>query len=91
MSRVLAISTHSMEKGTVKRVGEYVIEKGIPVPPRQQGRTNAIVDVLSAMEVGESFVHRRRVNHGAIKQAKGKKFVQRKVGQGPSYRVWRIG
>jgi len=90
VSRVMSITTHSMEKGAVKRVGDYVIEKGIPVPPRQQGRTNAIADVLRAMEVGESFVHRRRVGHGAIKQTKGKKFVQRKVGQGPSYRVWRI-
>ena len=90
MSRVLAIRTHRMDSGEEKRVGDYVIEQGIPVPPVHQVRRKGIVDALDALEVGESFVHRKRVNTEAIRQVRsGRKFVQRKVGGGPAYRIWR--
>lgn len=72
-----------------KRVGEYVIVKGIPIPPKHQHRTQGLVNVLKALEVGESFVHRKRVNTEAIRQVPGRKFVQRMIGAGPQYRVWR--
>lgn len=72
-----------------KRVGEYVIVKGIPIPPRHQTRRKGLVDALKALDVGESFVHRKRINTEAIRQVPGRKFVQRKVGDGPQFRVWR--
>lgn len=87
MSSVRSITTHSMEKGSEKRVGEYVIERGIPFPERP----SAILDALKALEVGESFVHRKRVNTYAIKKAgPGKRFAQRSVGKGPQHRIWRM-
>lgn len=72
-----------------KRVGEYVIVKGIPIPPKHQHRRKGLVDVLQALEVGESFVHRQRVNTEAIRQVPGRQFVQRMIDKGPGYRVWR--
>jgi hypothetical protein len=90
MSRVLAIRTHSMDKGEVKRVGEFVIEKDIPLPPVQQSRAKAILAVLLAMDVGESFLHRVKVNSEAIRQAgSDRKYVQRCIGKGPQHRIWR--
>ncbi len=87
MSTVRAISTHTMDKGTEKRVGEYVIERGIPLPTRP----SAIVDALVALEIGESFVHRKRINTYAIKKAgPGKRFQQRSIGKGPQHRIWRV-
>lgn len=87
MSRALAVVTHDMDKGKVKRVGEYVIEQGIPLPVR----ASPLVDALVALEVGESFVHRKRINVCAIRKAgAGKKFIQRCVVKGGAqHRIWR--
>ena len=78
------------EPGT-REVGGYLIEKGIPIP-RKPSKPARLLQALLTLQPGESFVHRCRASSQSLanggKQT-GRKFTQRRVGTGPSYRIWR--
>lgn len=88
MSRVLAIRTHSMDKAEEKRVGQFVIEKDVPIPSNHV----SLNEVLEAMEIGESFTHVRRIHviHDRLPQAlRHRRYTVRRVGPG-QFRCWRV-
>jgi hypothetical protein len=88
MSRVLAIRTHSMDKAEEKRVGQFVIEKDVPIPDNHV----SLNEVLAAMEVGESFTHKRRIHviHDRLPQAlRTRRYTVRRVSDG-LFRCWRV-
>lgn len=73
--------------------GEFTIEQGIPLPPRNQ-RKSKYDDVLGALQVGDSFVmawDRHGPPAGLYQQAerRGVKLTLRRLNK-EEIRVWRI-
>ncbi len=80
---------HDEAKTEEKRVGGFLMERGIPlIPPGQKAKK--MLTVLLAMEVGESFLHTKRVKPGNFKQYLGERhYAVRQVAAG-SFRCWRL-
>lgn len=73
----------------------YTIEKNVPLPAADVGRTRGeITTTLALMEVGDSFLisDASKAARGVAHQygrAHGRKFATRKVGDG-AMRIWRV-
>lgn len=74
-------------KATETRVVHGItVERGVPLPKDLHG----LGDVLAALEVGESFVYRRKVRiRQYAKKIAGKEYAVRKLDSG-RYRIWRL-
>lgn len=81
------------EHSETKEVAGIRIDKGIPVPPRTTKKVAAVMQVLAALEVGESFVsHRDERDMRTRTQAiyPGRSFVGRPVHGTKNWRIWRV-
>lgn len=67
-----------------RRVGDVLIEKGVPVPSLSRVGLKA---ALTALEPGESFVWPRRISSRSLAIYSGRSFTQRSVGG--KFRIWR--
>ena len=62
------------------------VEKGVPVPKtHQQGKWKTVLD---ALDVGDSFVHSKRVKLDGKAKIPGKEFTSRRLSDG-KFRMWR--
>lgn len=68
----------------------YVIEKGIPIPPRGGFKRTGLMDKIQTMEVGDSILveEKRRANACTAADRLGFKVTTRKEEGG--VRMWRI-
>lgn len=79
---------HDDARTEEKRVGGFLMERGIPlIPPGQKAKK--MLAVFLAMEVGKSFLHTKRVKPGNFKKyLDGRHYAVRKVAGG--FRCWRL-
>jgi hypothetical protein len=81
---VTAIVRTIREGIETKQAGGFVIERGHPIPKRPD-----VLGALTALEVGESFVHDRFVHFGRFRdRLPGRRFVSKEIEPG-KWRVWR--
>lgn len=71
-------------------MSEYVIETGVPIPPKQRGKGPGPKYPFHLLEVGQSVVLPRKAESAATKARRnGKRFTARRLPDG-LVRVWRI-
>jgi hypothetical protein len=73
-----------------KTVAGVAIVRGIPIPSAQANRRSALLEVLAALEPGESFLFKHACkDFRTHKSLAGRKFTARRVSEN-QFRIWRV-